>query len=150
MPRPFSSHGYYCTNIATALHNYVQTLDIGRVVSNDNGVVTERGPDTVRGPDVAFYSYTRVPKGPLPTGYWPTPELVFEVLSPSDRTSKIMTKVGEYLEAGVLAVCVLDPEKRVLAVYPHDGLGRRYEVADILTLPEVFPDFQIQVCKLID
>jgi hypothetical protein len=39
------------------------------VLSNDTGVVTERGPDTVRGADISFYSYARVPKGPLPDRY---------------------------------------------------------------------------------
>ena len=58
--------------------------NLGHVVSNDSGVVTERDPDTVRGADVAFYSYGRVPPGPFPRGYLAVaPELVFEVRSPT-------------------------------------------------------------------
>ena len=37
--------------------------DLGRVVTNDSGIVTQRDPDTVRGADVAYYSYARLPKG---------------------------------------------------------------------------------------
>ena len=48
------------------LGNHVYDNDLGRVLSNDSGVITERGPDTVRGADVCFYSFVRVPKGPLP------------------------------------------------------------------------------------
>ena len=32
--------------------------DLGHVLSNDSGVITERDPDTVRGADISFYSYT--------------------------------------------------------------------------------------------
>src|SRR5438105_2756580 len=61
-PTPF--HGYVCANTAGILREFVQPRDLGRVMTNDSGVVTERGPDTVRGADVAFYSYQRLPKGP--------------------------------------------------------------------------------------
>ena len=35
-------------------------------MSNESVVVTERNPDTVRGADISFYSFNRLPKGPLP------------------------------------------------------------------------------------
>src|SRR5580704_4314992 len=79
MPNPTPSHGYVCANISAALREFERSQQLGRVVSNGSGVKTEEGPDTVRGPDVAFYSFKRVPKGSLPTGYWPSPEIVFEV-----------------------------------------------------------------------
>src|SRR5581483_3813003 len=91
------------------------------VLSNDSGVLTKRGPDTVRGADVAFYSYGRVPPGPLPRTYLAVvPELVFEVRSPTDRWRAIVTKVGEYLTAGVAVVCVLDEATEAVHVYTDD------------------------------
>ena len=36
------------------------------VTVNDSGVVTERDPDTLRGADVAFYCFARVPRESLP------------------------------------------------------------------------------------
>jgi Uma2 family endonuclease len=145
MPSPTPAHGYYCLNIGSALRAYVRSKDLGRVVSNDSGVQTERGPDTVRGPDVAFYSYDRVPRGPLPKGYWPAPELVFEVRSPSNTWRAINTKVGEYFAAGVKAVCVLDPDTESVGVYAPDEFPRRLTADEELTLPEVFADFSIAV-----
>ena len=46
----------------------------------------------------------------MPQGYLPVgAELVFEVRSPGDRWGRILgLKIGEYLEAGVKVVCVLD------------------------------------------
>src|SRR5215475_1641950 len=76
---PAPRHGEICVNTVTLLHTHIRTNKLGRLVSNDGGIVTERGPDTVRGGDVAFYSYARIPPGPLPRGYLTVvPELVFE------------------------------------------------------------------------
>src|SRR4051812_27124683 len=66
MPPPRPRHGATCGNAYYVLRMFVDQNDLGRVFCNDTGVITERGPDTVRGADVAFYSYDRVPKGPLP------------------------------------------------------------------------------------
>src|SRR5690348_12208093 len=111
MNMPSPRHGQICSKIDRLLGNFAEEHNLGHVVCNDAGVITERDPDTVRDPDVAFYSYGRVPRGRLPEGYLPVvPELVFEVRSPSDRWSEILTKVAEYLEAGVGTVCVLDPQ----------------------------------------
>ena len=63
---PFPRHGQICTKIIRLLGNHVEEQKLGHVVANDSGVVTERGPDTVRGADVAYYSYRRVPPGPFP------------------------------------------------------------------------------------
>lgn len=59
-------------------------------------------------------------------------------------------KVGEYHLAGVLVVCVLDPEAGILAVYPREELPRRYTADEGLTLPELFPDDRITVRTLIE
>ena len=57
--------------------------------------ITERDPDTLRGADFAFYSYTQVPKGSFPKrGYLKVPpDLVVEVRSPDDRWKNILSIV---------------------------------------------------------
>ena len=116
------------------LGEYAKDRDLGRVLSNDTGVITERGPDTVRGADISFYSFARVPKGPLPDRYLDTPpDLVVEVLSPSDRWPKVLAKVAEYLDAGTTVVLVLDDERRLgtpLSSRWTHALARRRRGAD--------------------
>lgn len=142
-------HGHLCNRIGRLLGNFVDDHTLGWVVSNDAGVVTRRGPDTVRGPDVAYFSYARVPKDRPPDGYPSVaPELVFEVRSPSDRWPAITAKVGEYLTAGVLVVCVVDPETESVAVYSGDETPRRLTADDALTLPDVLPAFRLGVRHL--
>ncbi|MBY0527501.1 MAG: Uma2 family endonuclease [Gemmataceae bacterium] len=148
---PTTRHGYYCARIARLLGNFAEEKDLGRVISNDSGVVTERGPDTVRGPDVAYYSYARLPKGPIPDGYAPvSPELVFEVRSPGDRWSAILAKVSEFLNAGVLVVCVLDEQTHSLNVYRPDEAPHGLREDDEFSLPDLLPGFRIVVRRFFE
>src|SRR5215831_14672334 len=66
---PTRRHGQICNKAGRIFGNFAEEHDLGQVLNNDSGVITEQGPDTVRGPDVAFYSYSRIPRGPLPADY---------------------------------------------------------------------------------
>jgi len=149
MPAP--RHGLYCGNIVGIVWPFAKERDLGRVISNDSGIVTERGPDSVRGADVASYSYARVPKGPFPEGCLTVvPEVVFEVRSPGDRWREILAKVAEYLNAGVSVVCVVDPQTQTLTVYRGDELPQVLTSEDELLLPELHADFRAPVSRFFD
>jgi Uma2 family endonuclease len=144
MPKP--RHGEICVQAAYLLRRFLDDNDLGRVVGNDAGILTRRGPDTVRGADIAFYSFAKVPKGPLPNDYLPVPpEVVFEVRSPGDRWSEIHAKVGEYLTAGVQVVCVLDDQTETAHVFPADDTPRTYTGEQELVLPGVLAGFRVAV-----
>lgn len=145
MNPPHTAHGFWCTQIAGHLTVFVKAHELGRVVSNDGGVQTEHDPDTVRGADVAYYSYERVPRGPLPKGYWPAPDLAVEVRSTNDRWKTLVKKAGEYLEAGVLNVVIIEPEKQTVHVYSPDRETEILTVEQTLTLPESLPGFSVAV-----
>src|SRR5437588_10807421 len=63
---PYQRHGQPIMRIVGILQRYLDTNDIGQLMCGDVAVITERGPDTIRGADVAFLSYARRPRGPLP------------------------------------------------------------------------------------
>jgi Uma2 family endonuclease len=146
MPQPNRRHGQICSKVDRIFGNFVEAHDLGHVLSNDAGVITERGPDTVRGADVAFYSYERLPRGPLAPSYGPeVPELVVEVVSPSDRWPKVLAKVAEYLEAGVRVVIVLDEPPATARVFHADGATRELGADDLLTVDDLLPGFSVPV-----
>jgi Uma2 family endonuclease len=146
---PVPYHGVVCGKVYVLVYQYVTENDLGWVMCNDSGVITERDPDTVRGADVAYYSYGRLPKEGLPKESYVkvVPELVFEVLSPSDRWSKVHFKVGEYLAAGVNAVCVVDCAKQRVHVFTGEQPPRLVAAEEELNLPELFPDFRVRVSE---
>ena len=150
-PPPDRRHGYVCAGAASILRNFVTERDLGRVMSNDSGIITERDPDTVRGADVAYYSYARLLRGPLPAGYGPeVPELVVEVRSSGDSWRDIHIKIGEYLKAGVLKVLVLDPRSRKAHIYSVDDEPVVLGLEDELTVPDLLGDFQVAVHRFFD
>lgn len=151
MNRPFTSHGYFCALITQLLGQFVNQHGLGRIVSNDAGVVTQRDPDTVRGPDVAFYSYDRIPRGPLPQGYWPvSPELAIEIRSSDDRWKDLWQKVAEYLNANVMTVVVVDPAVQRVHLFSADTESTILNSGDVLTFPEVLPGFEVPVSRLFE
>src|SRR6516162_2423839 len=59
---PKFRHGVVSNRIAHVLTAFVESNGLGWVVGNDTFVQTEHALDTVRGADVLFVSYRRVPK----------------------------------------------------------------------------------------
>ena len=151
MPVPGARHGHVCNRVGRFLGAFADDHDLGYVLNNDAGVITERGPDSVRGPDVSFYSYAKLPKGSLPEGYpGVPPDAVFEVLSPHDRWPKVLVKVAEYLNAGVGVVCLLDSERQSLYLYTEDQPGRTFGPDDELVLPDPLSGFRMPVRRFFD
>ena len=150
-PLPYLLHGQICMNVGHILKLYVDKHQLGRVVSNDAAIITERDPDTVRGADIAFYSFDRVPEGKLKYDYLPKPpNVVFEVLSKEDRWGNVTKKVGEYLDIGVDAVCVLDPKSEQLHLYHADQPPSILAGDDELTLPAPLDGFRVAVSRFFE
>ncbi len=148
MNMPSFRHGEVCAAISHCVRTHVLARNLGRVLTNDSGVITHRNPDSVRGADIAFYSYAAVPKGEHPWLYAAKPpELVFEVKSRDDRWARIHEKVAEYLDAGVCAVCVADPETETVTVHHAERPVQSLTAVDELTFPEILGDFRVVVSE---
>jgi Uma2 family endonuclease len=145
---PEFKHGVVCRRAARFVGDFVDANALGWVATNDT-FVTVDADETVRGADVLFVSYARVPNGPIPDELKEPPELVIEVRSPSDRWSQLFTKVGEYLAAGVSAVVVIDPNTETVSVYRESG-QQIFTTTDELTLPDVLPGFAVPVARFFE
>jgi Uma2 family endonuclease len=77
------------------------------------------------------------------------PELIFEVLSPSDRWPDVLCKVAEYLKAGVSVVVVLDGTHQSADIYALD-LHRTLGPEEELAMPETLADFRIAVRRFFE
>ena len=151
MPPPNRRHGQICSKVDRILGNFADEHELGHVLCNDSGVVTERGPDTVRGPDVVFYSYARLSKGPLPSDYGSeVPELIIEVRSPGNRWPGILVKIAEYLAAGVQYVVVLDPDPQTALVVSAEQPPRILGPDDVLKFPDLLGEFQVVVRRFFE
>src|SRR4051812_18936998 len=115
--RPGERHGFVCLNVGRVLGNYTFQRRKGYALGNDTGVILERDPDTVRGPDVVLYEEARR-YDDLSVGYCKRPPtLAVEVLSPNDKWGKVNRRIAQFLGQGIAMVWVVDPEGQSVTVY---------------------------------
>jgi Uma2 family endonuclease len=137
-------HGRLVVRLGALLLRHVQNLSLGEVVT-EVGFKLSSNPDTVRGPDLAFISQSRIPSREL-RGFWNgAPDLVIEVLSPDDRAAEIQAKVEQYLERGVTVVVVVDPDDHSVTIYRASAALTLTGADDLLDLDDVVGGF---VCSL--
>jgi len=131
--------GYYLTD-------HVLPRRLGEVFGTDSGFAVFAGREIVRVSDAAFVRADRIPPAPDNQGFFRlAPDLVVEVVSPSDRASDVYAKMMMWLEAGVQLVWVADPATRTIAVYRPDRSSQMLRETDELTGGDVLPQFRLKV-----
>lgn len=149
MSRPTRLHGRVCAKITFQLESHARKKKKGYIVCNDSGVILEHDPDTVRGPDVAYYEdVTRIEDLPEKWGDVP-PRLAVEVLSPNDTARYITEKINDYLNNGVEIVWVVEPDAKTVTVYSKTGV-KSLGVSDIVTGGDVLPGFRCKVAEFFE
>ena len=142
-------HGEIVVNLAALLWNFIRAQRLGRLVASDSGVWLERDPDTVREPDIAFFSAEKVPPGVRVTGYSETvPDLVVEVHSPSDSMREVHDKARMWLSYGVRLVWVVHPDTRTIDVHHQEHRVSMLTETDALDGADVLPGFSCAVSDL--
>lgn len=141
LPAPTRPHGVVAVRVASILSRYVEDRGEWYVASNDSGVILERDPDTVRGPDVALYNDAATFEELHPKYGEVPPLLAVEILSPGDRPGKVMRKIKDYLRAGVGLVWLIDPETRNVTVYQPGREPSLVEQDQELAGEDVLPGF---------
>ena len=139
-------HGKIVMNLGAELRNFVKPRKLGTLVASDSGVLLERDPDTVREPDVAFFSAEKIPLDADIPGYAEVvPDLVVEVVSPSDRRAAINDKALMWLRYGARLVWVVYPDARAVDIHregrPVAALGEN----DALDGLDILPGFSCPV-----
>lgn len=145
VPPPSFVHGKVQGRVYFALETYNRATKAGQVTV-ESGVITDTGPDTVRGPDVAFWTFERLPADQVPVVYANVaPDLCVEIKSPSNTPARMTEKVREYFACGARMVWVVDPEERTVTVYTQPGDGRVLWDNATLTGEPALPGFSCPV-----
>lgn len=142
-------HGEITVELTAALHAHVKKHKLGKVYAAETGFKLESDPDTVRAPDIAFVRRERVEAtGRLPGFRSGAPDLVVEVLSPSDRIGKIEGKVAQWLEGGARMVWIVSPKLHTVTVYRSLTDALMLTEKNTLDGGEVVPGFEIKVAEI--
>ena len=143
--RSGTQHGVVCANIGFLIGQYARQRQRGYVCSNDTGVIWERGPDTVKGPDVIYFDENRR-FDELSIKYADhLPKLVVEVRSPNDRWAKLNRRAVQFLQCGAAVVWIVDVEERSVIVFRPNQFQQVFEEDEELNGGEELPDFRCRV-----
>lgn len=141
-------HARIQTRLARFMDAYADERKLGAVYT-EGGFLISQNPDTLQAPDVAFVQIGRILIEEEDAGFMPlVPDLAVEILSPGDRTSETLEKVRAYLDAGVLAVWVIDPKRQRVTIWKSDLTVQELQTGETLDGGEVLPGFQVPVADL--
>jgi Uma2 family endonuclease len=131
------------------LGHHILQNGLGQVFVAETGFLLAHDPDTVRAPDIAFIHKNHIPND-LPEGaFWPgAPDLVVEIVSPSDKTGEVDDKVRMWLDAGVRMAWVVNPKWRNVTVYRSPTDIKVLTENDQLDGEDVVPGFQCAVSAI--
>ncbi len=108
-------------------------------------------PGKIREPDVIFVATAADPR--RQNAYWTGADLVIEVVSPDDPQRDLVTKRGEYAQAGIPEYWIVDPQAETITVlrleetsYVEHGVFRRGEIATSAH----YADLQAPVSDVLD
>jgi Uma2 family endonuclease len=139
---------FIAIELARLLANFAIEKDLGYCTGADDLVRVL--PKLVRGPDVAFVSWATRPERVVPQEQISTkvPDLVVEVLSPSDTRKEMQIKLKEYFLGGVKLVWIIAPEKRTAEAYTAPDAVTAIPADGTLDGGTVLPGFAVPLAAL--
>jgi len=145
-PLPGRVRGRIQVRIASALEAWAR--ENGADVTAESGYILSDDPPTLRGPDVAVVVQPRSGEGQ--PGGWirGAPDVVVEVVSPSDTSVAMHQKTLEYLGAGAKLVSIVDPGAHTVTVFRADGSARILREHETLDGQDVLAGFSLAIAEL--
>lgn len=148
---PTRQHNSIAFRLAKQFDQYAESRQTCCVLTAPCDVLIRQKPLRVRQPDLSLITRERLSQcpaednpAPLPIG----PELVVEVLSPSDTPSVLAGKLEDFRAAGVEECWVVAPGSRTVEVLRFSGTetlsAGRYREADEVS-SRVFPGLKVPV-----
>lgn len=130
------------------LDAFVRPRNLGLVTAPDGTVRLWAG--RVRIPDLAFFSWDRLPGRQRPTEPIPTlaPDLAVEILSAGNTDAEMASKRQDYFTAGVRLVWQIDPAVRTAQVYSSPDAVTTLGEVGTLDGGVVLPGFSLPLRQL--
>lgn len=134
-------HGRLEVRLILAIGKYLESHPIGEAFSGDTGFKLQVEPLTIRAPDVSFVAAERIPAEDPSAFLSLAPDLVIEIISPSETAKSVAEKVSDYLQAGTRLLWLVYPEQQEVQEYHAGQPFHIYRCGDDLDGREVLPGF---------
>jgi Uma2 family endonuclease len=149
MSAPLLTHSFTVARLIAFLHIFLMEHDLGFALGENCDF--ELDEENTFKPDVVFISYARQPELPEKR-FTQAPELMVEVMSPSNSDREILTKIEIFMHYGTLLAWVVYPETRSVRVYTPNPDGSltyfRLGPEDKLSGGNILPGLEIPIAEL--
>lgn len=143
---PVGQHAGVAAQFARLPGDYATQGRGGRALG-EVGIGVTRDPDTVRGPDAAFFTAKR-DRG-LPTGFLESiPDVVVGVVAPNDTASEVHAKVNMWLDVGARLVRVAYADTEYVAAYRSKSAATMLTGDDVPDGGDTLPGFSVHVLEV--
>ncbi len=146
MTRPAYRHNRVLRKLLVRLDNFLEKTQLGEVMISEN--LYALAPLTRRAPDVAVILGDRQRELAGAKVIPVIPEIVAEVLSPSETPRMIHRKLKQYFEAGVKEVWLIDPESREIEVWTGPSLPDHALGGEAVLESALLPGFTLPLADL--
>jgi len=103
-------------------------------------------PNHGRKPDVVYVRLERLNDRSVPEGdLHLVPDLAVEVLSPGNSGIEVEEKLGEYQEAGVPLIWIVNPGPRTIRVYRSNATVQLFHADDVIENEPLLPGFVLKI-----
>lgn len=144
-----AERGLVSLELMAELRDFLKRNPVGRAFA-EVGFVIRRDPDTVLVPDGAFISSERLALTGVPSSFYNgAPDLVLEVISPTDRPKQYEEKARIWLAAGARLVWLIHPRKCTATIYRPGVDPVTISADDDLTGEDVVTGFQCRLGSLL-
>ena len=150
-PTPTVAHQRILGRLLSALHAVVSEQQLGEVLFAPVDVIIQREPLRTRQPDLLFVSneHTSI-LGDQVEG---APDLVAEILSPSNTRSDLEAKLADYATLGVRECWLVSPEARSVEILGlTEGSWVRLAISGLgdQVRSQVLPELDLAVVQLFE
>ena len=142
-------HGKLALRIGSILLAHIDAMQLGDAYGAETGFILARDPDVLLAPDFAYVRSDRLPPQDEQKGFMEVaPDLVVEIVSPSDLSRHVHAKVMEYLGGGVKLVWVIHPDQKEVTVFTPDRRARVLTLGEELDGGDVLPGFRFPLADI--
>jgi Uma2 family endonuclease len=145
-PKNNPQHGNICVRVSARLLHYAEAGDLGEVFDSNTGYwMVNRN---LRAPDVSFVAASRLPRQ-SPRGFFPgAPDLVVEVLSPTNTRRELDERLRDFFESGTKLAWIIDPEEKSAEVCHSPTDRRMVGPGGTLDGEDILPGFKLPLADL--
>lgn len=143
-----ANHGTICACLCSLLFDFARRHRLGEVYDSSTGF--RLSEELLLSPDVSFVSKARLKKILVaPDKFlYGAPDLVVEVLSPSDRMVQINRKLDHYFEHGTRLVWLVNWKIEQVHIYTPDSIEALTRPHDVLSGGAVIPGFKCRLSRI--